>query len=115
MDTVESLVYISLQSYTSGDIRSSDDFASFFHNEADRYLKALRGGRAIDTHINISPESPFPITSTNLLQWASSASSTANGRRLAAMPVRRNLGIAVCKSADGLGRDQELCFCFLDV
>jgi hypothetical protein len=112
---MESLVYISLQSYTPGDIRSSDDFASFFHDEANRYLKALRGGRAVDTHINISPESLFPITSTNFLQWASSGASTANGRRLAAMPVRRNLGIAVCKSADCLGRYQELCFCFPDV
>jgi hypothetical protein len=41
-----------------------------------------------------------PISSTNILQWVNSGASTANGRHLAAMPVRRNLVLAAGKTAD---------------
>jgi hypothetical protein len=41
-----------------------------------------------------------PISSTNILQWVNSGSSTANGPHLAAMPVRRNLVLAAGKTAD---------------
>jgi hypothetical protein len=41
-----------------------------------------------------------PISSTNILQWVNSGSSTANGPHLAAMPVRRNLVLAAGKTVD---------------
>jgi len=49
-----------------------------------------------------------PISSTNILQWVNSSASTANGRHLAAMAVRRNLVLAPGKTAEGLGPTKTL-------